>query len=317
MVAKLFRAKSQQGRQMIAELRHVSKWDRRPRDEAPMLDCVEEWVAAEVELSISIDGSPIAAFSCSPESQRELVVGFLRSEGLIEALTDIDAMLYNAATRHMDVRLTPRNDSTAQSHDKAAWMKARVRTSGCAHGVTARAAYRRKWLKPLPPLITLSPERISALQEVVNRRSASHRETGCLHHAALVFADGDSVMLEDVGRHNAVDKVIGAAMLAGFGADSAILVSSGRLSSEIVLKAATTGIRVVISRAAPTTASVDAAQEYGITLIGFARAGRFNVYTHADRIDWGADNSAGRLQHTVAHSQQNKHSHTIINLEVV
>jgi FdhD protein len=116
------------------------------------------------------------------------------------------------------------------------------------------------------------------------RRSELHRQTGGVHAAALADRNGLLVFREDIGRHNAVDKVIGAYLLAGNCFEDKLLLSSGRLSSEILHKAAACSVPILVSRSAPTDRCVALARERSITLIGFARGRRMNIYSRGERI---------------------------------
>ena len=128
-----------------------------------------------------------------------------------------------------------------------------------------------------------------------------------MHKAILVFEDGSELASEDVGRHNAIDKVVGKARLKGIDTSRAILVVSGRLSMEMVIKAAMHNIAIVISRSATTELGVKSAQLLGVTLVGFARGGRCNIYTHSYRILGGSENlSAQQLKSREKYAQAQK-----------
>jgi len=278
---------------MIAEQRQVKKWKGRfSNDATPVSSEAMEWIARESELTVSVDERPLAAFSCSPEYEKELAIGFLKSEGIIHSIQDIDLILHEKTTSRIEVKLSQTAPGFDMEEDVSALSEKRMLTSGCGRGMATRLAYRAQALTPLELPSAFTPEYISALQHATCLRSESHRNTGCLHHAALIFPSGKSIIREDIGRHNAVDKAIGSAMLSGLIPSTALLASSGRLSSEIVVKALVSGIPVVVSRGAPTTAAVDAAAEHRITLIGFARGNRFNVYTCPERIAWRHESSA-------------------------
>ena len=133
-------------------------------------------------------------------------------------------------------------------------------------------------------LFRSSGEHLIELMKEMENKSEGFRLTGGLHNSAL---GGDNIlfMSEDIGRHNAVDKVIGSLIISEQAVDDKILLLSGRVSSEIVIKAARAGIPLVLSRAAPTDLAIDLAQELNITLIGFVRDGRLNIYSHPQRIN--------------------------------
>jgi FdhD protein len=133
--------------------------------------------------------------------------------------------------------------------------------------------------------LSVKPEALLKMVEELNRRASVFKATGGTHSAMLCTGGGDVLAYaEDVGRHNAIDKVIGLLTLEGGTFSDCVLVSSGRQPSDMVLKAARVGIAVVVSQAAPLDSGVRAAEETGVTLVCFARGRRFNVYAHPERV---------------------------------
>jgi FdhD protein len=270
----------------------------------------QDLVAAEAPLEILLahpaqtadGGAAPAARSLgvtmrTPGDDRDLVVGFLISEQIVcDAGDVIDIVIEPAAPRGTDqdeeggqpapparARVT-----LAASVDLDAIAHTRVidRSSACglcgrlAVQAVRRAGRARTTRLPIDPAIILS------MPEQLRRRQAVFAETGGLHAAALCGTDGTPwLWREDVGRHNAVDKVIGAALLAGqFPALDAWLAVSGRVAFEIVQKACAAGVAGVVAVGAPSSLAVDAARAAGLTLVGFARDGRFNIYAGRERI---------------------------------
>ena len=133
-------------------------------------------------------------------------------------------------------------------------------------------------------MIEVLPAEIFNMVEKFISRSKIFKATGGIHGAALCDTKGIIVFSEDIGRHNAIDKVFGECMLRDFSTHDRIIVTSGRISSEIVLKVARTEIPLLISKSAPTDIGVKLADDLGITLVGFVRKRRMNVYTHAHRV---------------------------------
>jgi FdhD protein len=161
----------------------------------------------------------------------------------------------------------------------------RVSTPSSACGVCGREEIDRivETAPPVPGAVVVAADVLAALPEAMRERQSLFRRTGGLHAAALARADGEVLVVrEDVGRHNAVDKVVGHALLQGFAAD--VLVVSGRAGFEIVQKAAMAGIPVVAAVSAPTSLSVEVARATGITLAAFVREGRLNLYSGAERV---------------------------------
>ncbi|KPJ61485.1 MAG: hypothetical protein AMJ46_02060 [Latescibacteria bacterium DG_63] len=238
---------------------------------------VKDAVAREIRLSVSLDGKEIAILSCSPGAEKYLALGFLRSEGLLEKPEDVHSV------RKRGDRVSIR---TRKGLSKRKRSSIGVLTSGCGGGVTFR---REEDIEPIEDLgfdytIVFSKPRILAHMREFLARSEIFRLTGGTHVAAL--SDGSTVLFtfEDIGRHNAVDKILGRCFIEKIDTKDKVLLCSGRLSSEIVQKAFQGGIPVLVSRSAPTSLAIDRARRLGITLVGFARAKRMNIYTYPARV---------------------------------
>ena len=132
--------------------------------------------------------------------------------------------------------------------------------------------------------LRITPESLYAVFREFHDRSELYHITGCVHSAAL--SDGKNIIAfaEDIGRHNAIDKVIGYALLEGIDFSGKIMLASGRLSSEMASKCSVWGIPVIASRTAPTDKAVEIAEKRGMTLVGFVRSNRLNIYSHPQRI---------------------------------
>jgi FdhD protein len=230
----------------------------------------------------------IAVTMRTPGNDFELAVGFLFTEGLIAGADEVRTVRYCAVPREeqhynvVSVAVTRALDPVGAERNFYA-------TSSC--GVCGKASLDAIEVQCAPvadgPAVTASvvtalPDRLRAAQEVFER-------TGGLHAAALFDRHGELLELrEDVGRHNAVDKLVGAELLAGrLPLSDRIMMVSGRSSFEIIQKAATASIPVVCAVYAPSSLAVDAARRFGITLVGFLRGTRFNVYTRPERITSG------------------------------
>ncbi|TWH74340.1 FdhD protein [Modestobacter roseus] len=251
-------------------------------------------VASEEPLEIRLGGTPLAVTMRTPGDDFDLVHGFLATEGVIRSTDDLAGLRYcnsvDDAGRNtynvVDVDLAPgveapdtaldRNFYTSSSCGvcgKASIDAIRTRTSYDIAGDGARLT--------LETLLAL-PDRLRAAQQVFDK-------TGGLHAAGLFTLDGELVALrEDVGRHNAVDKVIGNAVREGrVPLSGHVLMVSGRSSFELTQKAAMAGIPVLAAVSAPSSLAVELAQQFGMTLIGFLRGDGCNVYTHPERLELG------------------------------
>jgi len=223
----------------------------------------------------------------TPGSDEELALGFLFGEGLIHSLGDVSggaAAGENARGEKIStwcVRLArmPREDLQRVS-------RGLITSSAC--GLCGRSTLEGLPLRTTPRTTgeeLLSRDVILALPDTLRQRQKTFDQTGGCHGAALCDARGTLLLArEDVGRHNAVDKLIGASLLQGLSPAGKILALSGRASFELVQKAAAAGLAAVVAVGAPSSLAVDIAHASGITLIGFTRGTRFNVYAHADRV---------------------------------
>jgi FdhD protein len=231
----------------------------------------EDSIALEKRLRISVNGKEALSLYCTPLMIRELVVGMFMTEGIINGEWCAERMTIHYADEVL-VDIPAAGELSANGA---------VITSGCIGGITFP---KRMSLKKLRDSFSISAEKIKALFRKFQSASALYKLTGCVHSAAL--SDGGDILClaEDIGRHNAVDKVIGYAIMENLSFEGTIMLASGRLSSEIVSKCAHWGIPIVASRTSPTSLAVEIADESGVTVAGFIRADRLNVYTHPQRI---------------------------------
>ncbi len=235
-------------------------------------------VASELPVRLVLNDLQLVTLLCTPTELEELAVGFLLSEGILSDAADLSQVAVDPSGA--EVRVTLR--SLPPEWEKR--FATRAISSGCGKGVTFtnydRARDRR--IEVAGPLLSL--DGIRELLRSFRNISSLYLETGGVHSAAL--SDGREVLFfsEDIGRHNAVDKLIGKAFLKGVSTKNKVLVTSGRVTSEIITKTGRNHIPVLISRAAPSCMAVSYAEDMGITLIGFARGDRMNIYTWPNRI---------------------------------
>jgi FdhD protein len=242
------------------------------------VDGVIDAVASELPVRLVVNNESLVTLLCTPANLEALAVGFLLSEGILTdktSINNIDVDEAGAAVR-IDLADLP--------VDFASLFEKRTISSGCGKGVTF-TNYRTSNETRLPvsgPLLGLDD--IRRLLKTFRTISQLYLETGGVHSAAL--SDGKEILFfsEDIGRHNAVDKLIGKAFLDNVPIANKILITSGRVTSEIVTKAGRNRFPMVISRAAPSCMAISYAEDMGITLIGFARGERMNIYTWPNRI---------------------------------
>lgn len=238
-----------------------------------VIEEVQDEVAEETPLTIFLNGLEFITMVCTPNKQEYLALGFLRSEGFIESPADLESHHLEPETGRIWITLKQREVGPELLDRK------RMVTSGCARGVSFynyQDALRSIEIKEKrePDL-----DRIFRLMRSLQERSELYLRTGGVHSAGLAGGDSILIVAEDIGRHNAVDKIIGEGMMKGISFSDKILLSSGRVSSEIILKSARVGIPILVSRAAPTSMSVNIARELNMSLIGFMRGSRANIYS--------------------------------------
>jgi FdhD protein len=245
----------------------------------------DDTVVVEEPLEIRVSGDTLAITMRTPGADRELVLGFLWAEGIVSSLEDVSSVAYCGRTGDEGARntidVTPAPGARLRLPDDARARRGTLVTSAC--GVCGRRSIDDLLARctPLAPGAPVSRELIAAATRALRDTQPVFARTGGCHGAALFTKNGAHVAtFEDVGRHNAVDKLVGARLLAGaLPATGHALVVSGRSSFEIVQKAVAAGIDTVISVSAPSSLAVDLAKGAGVTLVGFARETRFVVYT--------------------------------------
>ena len=239
---------------------------------------VEDEVAVDVPVEVYVGKELFRTFLASPGLERELAVGHLLAEGIIDSVDEVERV------RSRDHKVYVSLKTDRQVRLEASKVNHLVMTS-C--GSTSDLINLLDRLRPpkVGAKVSLRPEVVLGMVRELNRRGEVFRATGGTHSAMLCDVEGEVLAYaEDVGRHNAVDKVIGVLALSGGDFSRCVLVSSGRQSSYMVLKAARVGIPVVISQAGPLESGIRVAEESGVTLICFARGRRMNIYTHPKRV---------------------------------
>ena len=228
-------------------------------------------MAQEIPLTIYLDRVELATLLCTPEKLRNLVVGFLRSEGLIERLDDIALMRVCDEERVADVRLVRPGQVAGK----------RILTSGCGGGVTFDEGLS---LASVSSELRVAPERVLSCMRLMLQSCRGREEHGGLHTSAL--SDGESLLVvsRDVGRHNTLDKIWGECLFSDVCTEGKILLTTGRISSEMMAKAARMGVPIVVSVNSPTDRAVELAERLGIAVVGYARGSRLSVYSHPERL---------------------------------
>lgn len=229
---------------------------------------VEGGVIEESILSIYVNGQDLATVMCSPLDQEALVLGFLYNEGVIGSIDEVGLVQVNRTRAIVDVLLRQREFDPPRRM---------ILTSGCGGGVT---------LQHLTEAYPCLESDFATTSDVIFQRMRDLQGAARLYNQvrgvhAAVLADAERVLVsaEDVGRHNAVDKIMGKALQAGINPQDCIILTSGRISSEMLGKARRMGVPLVASRTAPTSMTVHLAQAWKICVVGYVRQGSLRVYT--------------------------------------
>ena len=234
-------------------------------------------VTEEVPLTVELNGKEIATLLVSPTDLEDLVTGFLFTAGLVRDISavrsvTIDDQLWKAGAHITDEGL---------GEDLAF---KRIYTSGCGRGIVFATSLDLINRVKLPLGFSMGSARLFELVRAFLTGSEEHKRTGGVHSAALAIDAGIVVSRDDIGRHNAVDKVVGWALKNGVALTDMLLLTSGRISSEIIGKVLRCRIPVIVSPGAPTNQAVRLARESNLTLIAHTRGGRMNIYSGAERI---------------------------------
>jgi FdhD protein len=232
---------------------------------------VKSGVIDESQICLFVNGQVLATFMCSPLEPKDLALGFLRSEGLIDSPDDIRAV-HVAENNCVDVWLNHEIETPKQT----------IITAGCGGGVTFDDLAKER--APLDSTLVLSSTQISALMKQMLQRAELYNAVRGVHTSALCERDSVLFVAQDIGRHNTIDRLWGMSMQRGVDTRDKIIVASGRISSEMLNKAAKMGVPIVISRTSPTSLSVALGKAWKICVVGYCRGNQFRVYSTEERI---------------------------------
>jgi len=245
-----------------------------------------DYVAEETALHIFLNNRHYGTILCSPDQLKEMVVGHLLSEGLLNSTAEIDDLVLKKDGKCL-VKLKP--DVDAEQRIAKSQRFARLIVSACGSPDYRPLSEAIGSFPKLDVTPTVNAAVVSHSVLQLNTIAEKFRKTGGVHAAALYSTDGRlAALAEDVGRHNAVDKVIGAGATKNMDFRNLFLALSGRLTGDIVLKAARMKLPIIASLSAAISSGLEAAQLTGVTLVGFVRGKRMNVYTYPERIVFGA-----------------------------
>ena len=239
-------------------------------------------VVAERPLTIYLNGQEIVTAMSLGDHIRELAVGFLYNQNMLSAddvITDIDIDL------DIDV-VVVRTEKQTNYESK---LKKKIRTSGCAQGTVFGDIMDRFEQISLNPDVRLSVSQLMALSKTINTAPSLYLKAGAIHGCVLCTPERPVAYVEDIGRHNAVDKIAGHMFLNGISGHDKVFYTTGRLTSEMVIKTVIMNIPILVSRSGFTEAGVRLAREAGLTLIGRAKGSRFVALSAPERISFDTD----------------------------
>lgn len=234
---------------------------------------VEAEVIEEGEITLFVNGRELASLMCTPRDPLQLALGFLANEELISSYEDVAVDHVCATGNCVDIWL-----------NKSIWDRPRRRiiTSGCGGGLTFSdlAAHQ----EPVRAQLVVEPQKIGELMMRLQTRDSLYARARGVHTSALSDGERLVIVAEDIGRHNTIDRLRGECLRREIDPEGLMLLATGRISSEMINKAVKMGCPIVASRTSPTSMSVGLAREWNITLCGYVRRTRMNVYAHPERL---------------------------------
>jgi len=239
---------------------------------------LQQQVIREKPIALYFNDREFVTLLCAGNHLDELAAGFFYVEGLLTAPDDLISIKIDRDAGKIMVAAKPYPAMYEKLLDK------RTITSGCGKGTVFYNALDALLSSPVESDLTITPQNIIACMHNLSAMSDDYRQTHGVHNSALASPDKILVFRNDIGRHNAVDMLVGHAFLHGLSLRDKLFVTTGRLTSEIVIKVAKIGVPIIVSRNTATALAIDIAQKMNITLIGYVRAGRFTVYAGHERI---------------------------------
>ena len=242
------------------------------RYEQDIVTSIKGAVIEEASICIHVNGKDFVTIMATPIDQKAMALGFLRAEGFISSMDDVEVVDLNENGVCVDVWL---------DHDVERPSRM-IRTTGCGGGITFDDLTAAR--DPLPFGRAVTVQQIIDLYTKLSSNAVLYPITRGVHTSALCTQDDILIWTEDVGRHNTLDKLWGKAMLEDIPTKGRIIVTTGRISSEMLGKAAKMEVPIIASRTSPTSRSLALAEAWNITVVGYVRRGSVQVYTHPERI---------------------------------
>ena len=235
----------------------------------------ESEVIVESAVALTVNGEVWLTFRCTPVNLEALAAGFLFNEGVIQEKEEIASIRVCEDQDNIDIWINHRTEKPTT------WQ----RTSGCTGGITAvESIYHLPSVEAFSKDEGITPKQVNQLLRLLFKSQQLYRSAGGVHTSVLSDGVAVTASAEDIGRHNTLDKIAGLCLLQDLQPERRILITTGRISSEMIQKAARIGSSIVISSTSPSSLSILLAEQMGIVLIGYARGDRFSVYSHPERI---------------------------------
>jgi len=234
-------------------------------------------VSEEIPLTIEINGNELATLLCSPADLKELVYGFLYTSGFIGDASDVKTLVIDQDRWKAAVEI-------AESGMSEKMLFKRIYTSGCGKGVIFHNPLDVMQRTRIPDGFSVNNQRITGLMKMFQTASSEHKETRGVHSSALADADDVLFFKDDIGRHNAMDKVIGEALYRRIDFSDKMILTSGRISSEILSKVLRCRIPIIVAAGAPTNQAVKFARNVNLTVVGLARGNTMFIFSGDERI---------------------------------
>ncbi|MBU3188078.1 formate dehydrogenase accessory sulfurtransferase FdhD [Clostridium bowmanii] len=232
-------------------------------------------IIEEVPLELFVNYDFYAALMCTAVEVRELAIGFLFCEGILSSINSIKSIEEKYENR---ICIVLAHEVIMDSTNVSAI------TSGCGNGSVHIKSLEEGSIKSIEHNCKFAIVDILKLMNEFNSKSELFRQTGGVHSCCICNDNSLLLFSEDMGRHNALDKVIGKALMVNMGLADKLVMTTGRISSDIIIKVAKAGIQLIASHSAPTSLAINIAKAANITIIGFARGSRMNIYCNEDRI---------------------------------
>ncbi|MBS4025874.1 MAG: formate dehydrogenase accessory sulfurtransferase FdhD [Clostridia bacterium] len=239
---------------------------------------IEDFIVAEYPLTIFLNEIEIITLLATPKSLKELSVGFLISEGFIDNMDEIENIKFYEDKGLMYINTINDKDLRLKLKGK------RTITSGCGKGTSFYNVLDTFKEYKIDDNFQISKDAIISIAKDFNGISETFQLTGGVHCVGICSKENIIWYEDDIGRHNALDKILGKCHIEGIDFKDKFIITTGRISSEILIKAAKRGISLVVSRSAPTEMSVALSKELGICLVGFVRGDKMNIYSNFSKV---------------------------------